>query len=1271
MGPPPAEVANPPGMPKGEVAGVEKGGPKAPPEAPPSAPPKADAPGYLDRVIAWAESKSREGRAPRPADSPGARFGGSEVNVYDVIAAAAKVVRGGVRTAAKVREAVREMLGRDDPETARKAWRLVKASETRDGVHDDGRFEVGVAQLLRREAERSPSAPKRSDKAIIRETTGQTPPPAEVSQRDALAGQLAAEAKGAARVERTRAAQEKRDARRLNAAVGIERDAAARSAAIQAGMAKLELSKAGKAARAAMAEERARSKADRAAAARDAAETLRATLEVAGDQRKAITKAMMDLPPEVRGRRDMLALVESAETPKDAKAAAEIIQQELHRQSIRDDLRSMQNLRSRKGGIDQDLKKSIRASINRLKSKLDGLKTEWTVRAALAGRAKGEPIVVRTGKSLAETAQAATDAGEVADAIRVAVHQAQLNRKIRLGERSAATKYVTENVVGHVNQIPSGAKASLWGNDRAPNTKILKRWSKLGWTPQTLARNIDGTLGSNHVGYAEQLLFRDPLEGEKGVARERQTATDTLDGLAKKDGFKSWADFEDFARSEMIEAPWSGPGSRMTVAEALYILGQDTPTLELIDGGARMTLGAEGNSGGLFHADAERRARLLEQIGRKNWELYEKAKAAIYEGQFRDRVMQTLMEETGTAPPLNERYQPRQTREQWKAQNDPNKTDPLQIADFVNEMRLDKASFTQERTAGKNTIFVVRDPFQVMNSHIDRAAKLIHLARVVRQAKAVFQNPDVRGAVERKLGRQITRDIDRHLSQMSMLEMRGANSGAAGVMRSATRDVGRAMTQLNVASWLRQYGSLAMAGHDYGMTTLAKHMPEGVKTSTVERMVNSDPLLRQRYEADTATAGIRSATGEGGGEKTAARSKLFDREQARLGMRQLARAVRRMDIRGAIQGNRQLWEAIRIQNRPDSHVAATVWSIELAKLKAENPNIPEAQLEKQAGERTALWVHRRMNTSSLNSASTFAKIVRENPVLSSAALFTSDRTKMWNLMLEARAADGGKPFGKNQAKAWAAVALNAAWSQTVGRLYRNVLLGAIASAIYGKSETDEEKKDRLLRAIGVGVLKDMVGIAPGGTTLASSLEAIAQQGGLGGAAQQSLIDNPVTSTADQTLKSVVGVFGTLLKSTIDTFGDGEEDPSVKAFNKAEQQARKFSRAFGQLSDGMLTFGGLPLAPLRRDVATATMPGADELQRASVAIKEGRYGQAKDLMAGRAKRMLAAGIDPEKVRQSLERTIAARLNRGLKKGQDDDAMADNASTARDLAADAMP
>jgi hypothetical protein len=209
--------------------------PQAPAETP-TDPPKADEPGYLDRVIQWAETKSREGRKPRPADKKGQRFGGTDVNVYDVVAVAAKSIRAGVRTVQAIKKIVREHLGTDNQEVMRRAYRLIRDSQTKDGKHDDARFELAVAELQDKAAETPAPA-----KATIRENTGQTPNESDtITQREALAGQLKAEAKGAGRMEKIRAAQEKRDAKRLGQAVAIERGAAEQSAAIQAGLAKID-----------------------------------------------------------------------------------------------------------------------------------------------------------------------------------------------------------------------------------------------------------------------------------------------------------------------------------------------------------------------------------------------------------------------------------------------------------------------------------------------------------------------------------------------------------------------------------------------------------------------------------------------------------------------------------------------------------------------------------------------------------------------------------------------------------------------------------------------------------------------------------------------------------------------------------------------------------------------------------------------------------------------------------------------------------------------
>jgi len=1223
--------------------------------------PKADAPGYLDRVVAWAEAKSREGRTPRPGDRPGSRFGGSEVNVYDVIAAAAKVVRGGVRTIAKVREVVREMLGKDDPETTRKAWSLVKAAETKDGTHDDGRFEALVADLLNRDQRRRPV------KATIREATGQTPPGPEVSQRDALAGQLAAEAKGAARVDKVRAVQEKRDARRMQTAVGLERGAAQQSAEIQAGMAKVELSKAAKKARAQMAEERARSRADRAALARDAANTLRATLEVAGDNRKAIGKALMDLPPEVRGRRDMLALLESAETAKDAKAAGEIIQRELHRQSIREELQSLQSTRKRIKAIPRDLKDELRTRIGEITEILKGLKTDWTVRAALAGRQKGKPIVVREGKSLAEVQAAATRAGNAASSIRDKVMQALHDRRIMLEDQAKSASYVSKMVASTAKAVSKVADRVVWGSsttDRRNKAPFMKWALQADWTVKTMSKVLDGTLGQKAKGYAEQLLFRNAVQGRRKYLGERQKATDTLDAIARKHGFRTWADLQDRAESTTIDVPWSPTNEKMGTYEVLAMLAQDPSTRELTDQGARVSLSSLGDSAPEFNIDGDRRQRLAMLVDPKMLAAIEDAKSQVIE-PLREPTFRVLQNITGTTPPVIEGYFPRRARRISPEMQNPaeiQEMDSLEAARLGEQVRLERASFTKEREAGRNATFWIDNPFEVIHRHVDRAAKIIHLAEAVRAARRVFRDPDVRSAIESQLGEQTVKAIDRHIEQMALLTTPD-KVPMGQFLRKLTRDVGRATTQLNPRSIGRQYGSMAMAGYDYGFGAMAKKLPEAVRTANREEMVNSNPSLRERYESDTASAGIRAATGEGKG--TAARARIIDREQLRLGAKQFMRG----DFR---EGNRRFWEAIRISNVPDSHVATAVYLIEKGKVQEEHPDWTPEKVKLAAGERTADWVDDRMNTSDPNTSSRFQKAMRETGWSTPFALFSSDRVKMWNLLLEARAADGGgMTIGKNTRRALGAIVLNNVWNRAMG-LASEATLQSISALLWGRSEEDEKAKQAWWMKFGLGVARDTVGLSTVGEWAARVGELIVQ--GAGSAAGKdipSLTDNPVSSTVDKAFSSIFKGAGGLLKDVASQFGDLDEEPTVKAFNADEAKLRSWMAAGRQALQSIPTAFGVPTGPLTGDLFKALTPGGPDVSRAAQAVKDGDYSAARAILSARARRMLEAGIDEESVSKSLERAIAFRLSRGLKKGQDDDAIEDNQSTAADLVSDVMP
>jgi hypothetical protein len=1224
VGPPPPEVANPPTV---EAPPVRQ---PATPDAPavtPDAPPsrlestidnirQAAEKRIAQRAQTLAKARAKGGKRGRL----GAAGALDPADLIDrVIVLAAKATKAGVRKGRKLFEMARQ-LAPDERQArviARQARRIITNATDAAGVIDDARFEVETYKLQRRAARRDGA----STKAQIREATGQTPnEPDTITQREALRGSLAAEERGARAA--TRAARQ--------------------SAEIQAGLARIELSKAGKRARAAMIEERRKGRAALAAAKLDAARTLKAAMAVAKDNRAEVRAMLMDLPAGVRGRSDMIALLDRATSAKDATAASEVVLRELHRQSVRDNLAALRGIRARRKAVPRDLKTVLDTAIAKLETDLRRLKREWTVREALSGAKKGEPIAVRADVDLADSGQIATNAAERADEVRAAIQAAVNARKVRIGERNATTSYVRKNVAGRVSQIPPTAKQAKVGQDRAWNTRAIRRWSMLGWTPKTLFKAIDGTLGSDAIGYAETLAVRQPILAEREVQREIQQVRDSLEKIATDAGYTSIDDLYDRWASTRVKLPWDPNGQTVSIGEALYMLGQDAETMSLLNAGARLQLASLGDGGKPFAYDSGKADALRSVVSDKDMAAYEAMKG-VYE-TFRPRIKQVMEDETGTSAPDVDGYQPRATIEQHALDTD-GKTS-LTLAEYVRQERLENASFTKERQASTRAVFAVRNPIDVLLSHTARAAKLIHLTRVVRDAEAVFKDPEVRRQIARTMGETTLEHIDRHLEQITLLPKGGQNT-LDRIGSGLTRNVGRGMTQINPGTWLRQYGSMTLVLHDFGPAETTRAMAAATQRSAMREMIESNPALRARYEGDAPIASLMGvAGGRDASAKPGAGGKargLIDTKKGRVALRRMLRGFGSLGRGGLAElreGNDALWNSIRLHNLTDAQVVTMVYSIQKRAVRKEHPEWTDAKVREEAGTRTADWVDDRANTSSTNTLGLFQKSIADRGALSAVALFSSDRTKLFNLWLDARARDGGK-FGKHSLKALAAITANSVWGQLAGRIYRNLALGSIGAAIYGAGMENEEEKDKALIDFGVGVAQDVVGIVPGGAFIKNLTDSA--RGAYGGG--QSAMENPVTSTADDLFRAVAS-FTREVYAAIAPGEETGEDPKAADFLRAERAIRRRWRILSKATDGAMTMAGVPLAGLRRDVMRVATPAAEDMDRAARLLTDGNdggYAKAQNLIRARFDRMVAFGVDPDRVRANLAGALARALN----------------------------
>jgi len=773
--------------------------------------PKADAPGYLDRVVAWAESKAREGRAPRPGDRPGSRFGGTTVNVYDVIAAAAKVVRSGVRTAVKVRDTVREMLGRDDPEAARQVWGLVKAAETKNGTHDDGRFELAVSDFLATDER------QKATKALVRETTGQTPNEGDtLTQREALRGALKAEERGAKKAaddaEKVRAEQEKRDSRRLQAAVGLERGAAQQSADIQAGLAKLDkqraLSAAGEKARA----ERQAMREDFA----DQLETLKAKADVGEDIRRQLADAARRYldPSDISKVLPLIAKARALE-PRTIKLPDGTTITEPASRAWYDGLRKILDIADQSsakkaraallagvGGPERPPSKpKLAAAINErlgvLPEKSDLSRGVVNPEKMSPGnRDAAAPIVDNLRKgfttraaldTLADHLRAKVEAGLSgwADDTRLAELKAIGTRPIK--ELTAEQAELLHDALHHLDFLNKSERSMVVMGKEMDRQKahediragLEKRYSKNLAHPDEIGalhkavRDMKTFLGQQFRGFghlvdvafgkdgtAYTVLFRNPHRGESKAMASAERAKDAIrqalvDHKVTESELAKWK-----TKKESVKLP-GGSRMELTKAERIDLAGlwSDPDNRDIMLSNGVKYRRDKGDQDGTVH-------RLAADDYDAITASMTPAERAVLDA-FKRETNGRLAKEMNEASVRMDGYEIATNPEHYSRSVDTSGIPQNRKGqEFTMRRWLEDMGILKERTKHARPV-LIRNFFNFADPHIDKVARYAHMAEPVRDALVALGDPKVRSAMLRKLGEPFIRRMEDHYEYAS------------------------------------------------------------------------------------------------------------------------------------------------------------------------------------------------------------------------------------------------------------------------------------------------------------------------------------------------------------------------------------------------------------------------------------------------------------------------------------------------------------------------
>lgn len=1071
VGPPPAEVANPP---------MDL--------------PKADAPGFLDRVITWAETRSRERTPARPSDRPGARFGGSQVNVYDVIATAAKAVRAGVRTAAKVRDIVREHFGRDDADVARKALRMIRAAEV-NGAHDDAKFELLAGDMLDAEAESAPV------KATVRETTGQVPnEPDTITQREALAGQLKAEERGAARVEKERQSDQKaatkaiaakgKDAQRrvqqaTDAAVGFERAA-------------------GKAEAARKLSEQAQKYADQRQAERekftDEIDKLRTKSTTGEDIRRDLVRlARQYLDLADRGK--VLEYIATARAKDPTKANPSVsrdwfmgLKKILKVAETSDSRKALKELQAVTGKASKKSEPKLASAVNDLlnvkgerekfrKGKV-GLKEVAQLRTP--HREAVEPVVdaVRNGgvvgsNKLADFIQAETDQGRsnafddaglallrstegkilddldasqrrvVADALQhVAYLSDEGNRMQVLGERREL-----EQVRSDVIQ----AVRDRWGTKEAINPGKSEKLGGLANLAQsvkdfvvtdqdTLSTMVGTVAGRDSL--AHKVLYEDVAKGQSDQIRFRRE-------LVKDAQLDKWTPADIANAQKKREVKYSGGKFKMTGAEMMDIVGlwNDPDSRAEIE-----------KSGLVLEADRGTNDRIFfltdRDISAIELSMTPKERAAV---PVLQRALKKGYDAANDAHETMNGFRLPDSPNHWSRRRDISGTEREISGDMEQQAKrhrwFEDASVFKARSTSDAAV-VVRDALEWVPQQLDTLAGMAHLAIPMRNARRVMADPNVKTEFARKGGDNWVRTFESRLAE--------AVGGAAGDPSNANK-IGQRLLGFyarNKLAWRIStvgkqklgFFQAAAAVEDPGFK--ARIMAQGANVA------NLSPAVRAKLRAEIdARSGYLAERADPTLSATLASAANPQLRVAATRLGRLWQSTERVSLSGLRLADSDIVFGTYIAAK--QHLAKT------------------KKLTGDALKDAAVWetekiIRDSQNPTSVLDMSGVNLSGRRNIGLASAFLFSSSSNKIRNQLRQVAsdyAADPSRANFSRLAQTATLTAANAIGSRLVGYALKGATLAAIISALSG---SDLKDRKETVTSEAVGALGELLDVATPG-----------------------------------------------------------------------------------------------------------------------------------------------------------------------------------------------
>jgi hypothetical protein len=1269
VGPPPETVANPSGLPKGEK----------PPESLPeqvrpainqdaasglidkaNPPPEPNQPGFWQSMRDRAQARIDERRAAELAASKGKAGRRGSAGSLDpqtiadrAVILASHIAEAGVKGAKAIKAKARELFGSDDPAVVRAAYQMLREGQGADGNLDPARLELAAHDALTEAQAKARIAPNESAdvremmakregdrraaeaKAEGKQKTKDAREAEQYLRRDAVAaerakGQIAADA-----AEATRKEQAARDKTRLNVAVGLEREAGQQSADVREGMAKrageIALSKVGQ-------------------KAREDRQAMREAFALKADDQKSTRQALANLAEEQlepADRAKVLRTIASASSDADARRAVERILNVEKVADLRDARKALKDTTGKKAPEPKIQQPSLASQINQAQGvkappktfragrigprEVAKLRTNYRDALAPVVEAVRNDHTTGVGK-LADFIQGETDAGRSNAFDDAALNVLRAAEGKLLSELDAQQLRAVNDAVEHVAFLSDNAnKAQVLGEKRDLDAlrtdavhDVRERWGtkeaknpgrtmgKLAQTVKDFVVTDQDTLSTMVATVAGKDTTAHQVLYEnvaKGESAQRLALRRAMDAS----GLKDWSAKDMAAVNKDREIKYSGGKVKLKGWEMMEILaawGDPSTRAELEDAGFVKQEDRGRADRKLFFTDRDITA--IEAA------MTPKERTSI------DPLRKALKMAYAEANDAHERmngFRLPDTENHWSRTRAMEQTEREVGGELTKEAKrhnwFEDAGIFKDRSTTKAPV-VIRNPFEWVPDQLHTLTGMAHLAEPIRAARRVMAAPEVKTEFAAKGGDKWVPTMEARLAALAGTP--GDNSPLNKLGQAALGVMARSKLAWRLSSVVKQRLGMLQAASSVKDPALSAKLRNALVSvrallPSTRAALRAEIDPRSGYLADRADPAFSEALA------TAANPHLVTSSSRLVRWYQ---AVERAGLSGL--------------QFADGDVVLNTYRVvrdHLAKTKG----LTGDALKDAAVWETEKIIRESQNPTSVLDMSGLNLSGRKNAGIGFLTLFTSSANKMRNQMRQASsdfAADPSVANGRQLAKVATLTATNAVAANLIGRVTAGAALAAAIAWMRG-DKMDKKREGQN----AVGILADLADTAQPGLG-----EAIRIPSG------QSFANGGFLSNLWSTSKKAVEAFG---------------DEDMRGVDKADKVLRSV-RALELLPDAPLDYAG--------QVAKGLSGPEPAGWSIAAALKRNDYKTALQ----RAQKLAALKlqktkdgepVDPADVQQSIEASIRAYLNRGLKKGTDDDAMADNAATARDLASDAMP